>query len=235
MIRSSPSGVPSMERHGAQAPKDHHRRRPQRPGACAGSRCEDGLGHAASGRCRRVRQHLRYLHRQCAALSVSDDGRLCKPPSRECHGEGRALRPSCHERPDLIAADDIDLVLNLTIPAAHAEISLAAIAAGKHVYTEKPLAVSVVDGLAILSAAEAAGVRVGCGPRHRPWSRRPARARTDRDRPHRGDHRWRRRGAVARHGALAPQPRLLLSRRRRSRARSRTLLHRRTRRRFLGR
>ena len=41
----------------------------------------------------------------------------------------------------LLAADDVDLVLNLTIPAAHAEVAHAAIAAGKHVYGEKPLAV----------------------------------------------------------------------------------------------
>jgi predicted dehydrogenase len=65
---------------------------------------------------------------------------------------------------DLLAADDIDIVLNLTVPAAHAEISLAAIAAGKHVYSEKPLGVTVAEGSAILAAAEKAGIRVGCAP-----------------------------------------------------------------------
>jgi predicted dehydrogenase len=64
----------------------------------------------------------------------------------------------------LIAADDIDLVLNLTVPAAHTEVSLAAIAAGKHVYTEKPLAITLADGMAILGAAVAAKVRVGSAP-----------------------------------------------------------------------
>src|SRR6201999_1178168 len=41
---------------------------------------------------------------------------------------------------ELLAADDIDLVLNLTVPNAHFDISLAALRAGKHVFTEKPLA-----------------------------------------------------------------------------------------------
>jgi len=65
---------------------------------------------------------------------------------------------------DLLAADDVDLVLNLTTPAAHAEIARAAIAAGKHVYGEKPLAVTTVQAGAMLAAAARAGVRLGCAP-----------------------------------------------------------------------
>ncbi len=65
---------------------------------------------------------------------------------------------------ELFAADDVDVVLNLTIPKAHAEVSLAAIAAGKHVYSEKPLAMSTVEGREILAAADRAGVLVGCAP-----------------------------------------------------------------------
>ncbi len=66
--------------------------------------------------------------------------------------------------PELLAADDVDLVLNLTIPAAHAEIALRAIAAGKIVYGEKPLALNTEQGREILAAASAAGVLVGCAP-----------------------------------------------------------------------
>jgi predicted dehydrogenase len=66
--------------------------------------------------------------------------------------------------PGLLAADDVDLVLNLTLPRDHAGIALRALAAGKHVYTEKPLAVHVGEGREVLAAARAAGLRVGCAP-----------------------------------------------------------------------
>lgn len=79
-------------------------------------------------------------------------------PSREVPGT-RKMTPA-----DLYTADDVDLVLNLTIPKAHAEVTLSAIAAGKHVYSEKPLGLSTVEGREILSAATAAGVRIGCAP-----------------------------------------------------------------------
>jgi len=64
----------------------------------------------------------------------------------------------------LLAADDVELVLNLTIPAAHAEIALKAIAAGKSVYGEKPLAATTTEAKEVLAAASAAGVLVGCAP-----------------------------------------------------------------------
>ena len=59
---------------------------------------------------------------------------------------------------------DVQLVVNLTVPAAHAEVASAAIAAGKHVWNEKPLAPDVAAGRALLEQARAAGVRVGCSP-----------------------------------------------------------------------
>ena len=65
---------------------------------------------------------------------------------------------------DLLAADDVDVVLNLTIPAAHADIATRALAAGKHVYGEKPLAMSTAEAAPVLEAARAAGLRVGSAP-----------------------------------------------------------------------
>ncbi|MBE9565205.1 MAG: Gfo/Idh/MocA family oxidoreductase [Proteobacteria bacterium] len=65
---------------------------------------------------------------------------------------------------DILQDPKIEIVLNLTLPKAHAEVSLAAIEAGKSVYTEKPLAVTREDGRAVLEAARAKGVLVGCAP-----------------------------------------------------------------------
>jgi predicted dehydrogenase len=64
----------------------------------------------------------------------------------------------------LVARDDVDAVLNLTVPAVHAEVALAAVAAGKHVYGEKPLAATREEAAAVLAAARAAGVRIGSAP-----------------------------------------------------------------------
>jgi len=61
-------------------------------------------------------------------------------------------------------AGDVDLVLNLTVPQAHAEVALRAIKAGKHVYNEKPLALTTAEGRRVLEAAADRGVRVGCAP-----------------------------------------------------------------------
>jgi predicted dehydrogenase len=65
---------------------------------------------------------------------------------------------------DLLAHPEIEIVINLTIPAAHAEVAQAAIAHGKSVYSEKPLALNTSDGKATLDQAKAAGVLVGCAP-----------------------------------------------------------------------
>ena len=65
---------------------------------------------------------------------------------------------------ELLADPDVDIVVNLTPPAVHAEIALAAIEAGKHVHTEKPLSTRREDGARVMAAARAAGVRLGCAP-----------------------------------------------------------------------
>lgn len=64
----------------------------------------------------------------------------------------------------LIASPDIDLVINLTPPKAHAALGKAVLAAGKHLYAEKPLGVTLDEGRALVAAAAAAGRRIGCAP-----------------------------------------------------------------------
>ncbi|MTI60308.1 MAG: Gfo/Idh/MocA family oxidoreductase [Firmicutes bacterium] len=65
---------------------------------------------------------------------------------------------------ELLGDPDIDIVLNLTTPDVHAEIALAALESGKHVYGEKPLTISMDDGKKILSLAGKKGLKVGCAP-----------------------------------------------------------------------
>jgi predicted dehydrogenase len=64
----------------------------------------------------------------------------------------------------MLADPEVDIVLNLTLPTAHAEVSLAALNAGKHVHTEKPLAVSREEGRRVLALAREKALRVGSAP-----------------------------------------------------------------------
>lgn len=65
---------------------------------------------------------------------------------------------------EIFADDSIDCVLNLTIPAAHAEISMRALQSGKHVYSEKPFVTELEEGEAILALAAERGLLVGNAP-----------------------------------------------------------------------
>jgi predicted dehydrogenase len=64
----------------------------------------------------------------------------------------------------MLADPDIDLVVNLTIPRAHVDVGLQCLAAGKHVYSEKPLGITYAEGRRLLDAANAAGLRIGSAP-----------------------------------------------------------------------
>lgn len=64
----------------------------------------------------------------------------------------------------VLGHDGVELVVNLTVPAVHAEVARSAIAAGKHVLNEKPLALNRVAAQALLNRAAEAGLRVGCAP-----------------------------------------------------------------------
>jgi predicted dehydrogenase len=65
---------------------------------------------------------------------------------------------------DMLADPGIEIVLNLTVPAAHAQVGLAALNAGKSVYNEKPLTISREDGQGMLDLAREKGVLVGAAP-----------------------------------------------------------------------
>jgi predicted dehydrogenase len=65
---------------------------------------------------------------------------------------------------ELLADPEIEIVLNLTIPKAHAEVCTAALEAGKNVHVEKPLAITREDGQKLLELAKAKGLRIGAAP-----------------------------------------------------------------------
>jgi predicted dehydrogenase len=64
----------------------------------------------------------------------------------------------------LLADPSVEMVLNLTIPKAHADVATQALEAGKHVYNEKPLSVNRADAARLTALAEAEHLRIGCAP-----------------------------------------------------------------------
>lgn len=76
----------------------------------------------------------------------------------------RVLPPTAMTVKELLANEEIELVLNLTVPKAHAQIALASLQAGKHTYAEKPFATNRKDGQKIMTLAREKKLRVGCAP-----------------------------------------------------------------------
>ncbi|MCB8933716.1 MAG: Gfo/Idh/MocA family oxidoreductase [Fimbriimonadaceae bacterium] len=65
---------------------------------------------------------------------------------------------------EILADPSVDMILNLTVPKAHHEVSLLALRSGKHVYSEKPLAIELHEGRELLEQAAERGLRIGCAP-----------------------------------------------------------------------
>jgi len=72
--------------------------------------------------------------------------------------------PESGDSDAVLSHTDVELVVNLTIPAVHAQVSSQAIAAGKHVWSEKPISVDRDSGRALLKSADSAGLLVGVAP-----------------------------------------------------------------------
>jgi len=64
----------------------------------------------------------------------------------------------------ILADPSVQIIVNLTIPAAHVEVGLRALAAGKHIYSEKPLGLTTAEARPLLQMAKQRGLRVGCAP-----------------------------------------------------------------------
>jgi predicted dehydrogenase len=65
---------------------------------------------------------------------------------------------------ELLADDEVDIVVNLTVHQAHYEVTKRALEAGRHVYSEKPLALRSTDAAELVALAHDRGLRLGCSP-----------------------------------------------------------------------
>jgi predicted dehydrogenase len=90
----------------------------------------------------------------CADLNVE----LAQAKAAE-HGVARGCSVA-----ELLEDEAVDIVLNLTIPQAHAAVNRQALKAGKHAYTEKPFSLGYKEGSAVLKEAEKRKLRLGCAP-----------------------------------------------------------------------
>lgn len=75
------------------------------------------------------------------------------------YGAGPVVSPD-----QLIADPSIEIIVNLTPIAAHVEVTRAALAAGKHVYSEKPLTTSLADARTLIAESERSGLALTCAP-----------------------------------------------------------------------
>ena len=78
--------------------------------------------------------------------------------------QAEAFNVSAETVEAVLADPDIELVVNLTVPTAHFDVSRRILNAGKHVYSEKPLCTSLQDAKELTDLANERGLRVGCAP-----------------------------------------------------------------------
>ncbi len=105
-----------------------------------------------------------YLHSLAGYPDVRVVACADTVPARARAAAERFGVPRCGDLGSVLTDPEVELVVNLTPPAAHAEVTLAAIGAGRHVYGEKPLALDRSVCRRLLTAAAARGVRVGNAP-----------------------------------------------------------------------
>src|SRR5581483_235469 len=102
-----------------------------------------GCGHVSG---EYFEQSAQYAEIEVVACADLDQALAEQQADR--YGIRRVLGPDA-----LLEDPDVEIVVNLTPPAVHAEVTLAAIAAGKHVYTEKPFAATLELAAKIVAAA----------------------------------------------------------------------------------
>jgi predicted dehydrogenase len=112
-----------------------------------------GCGNISQAYLKNAKNYPAFEIAACADLDMT----RAKAKAEE-HG-ARALTVD-----EMLADSDIEAVLNLTIPNAHASVATAVLEAGKHAYNEKPLTITREEGKALVDLAKAKGLRLGCAP-----------------------------------------------------------------------
>ncbi|ROU04355.1 Gfo/Idh/MocA family protein [Histidinibacterium lentulum] len=119
---------------------------------------ELGVGIIGCGNISTAYLKLAPLFRGITVRAVAD----MLPEAAKARAEEYGVRAETVE--GLLAAEDIDIVVNLTIPDAHYKVTLAILEAGKHAYSEKPLVLSLDEGKHLRSVADKRGLRIGSAP-----------------------------------------------------------------------
>lgn len=117
-----------------------------------------GVGIIGAGNISSAYLKLAPMFRALDVRAVAD----LRIETAQAQADAFGVRASSVE--DLLGSDDIDVVVNLTIPAAHFEVSKAVLESGKHAYSEKPFVLTLEEGQALQDIAAPKGLRIGSAP-----------------------------------------------------------------------
>jgi predicted dehydrogenase/predicted ester cyclase len=106
-------------------------------------------------------EYVRTLH---SAADVQVRFLAARDPGRARVRAEELGVPAAGTYAELLSDPSIEVVVNLTVPQAHAEVTEQALESGRHVYSEKPLALSRSDGRRLLDLAAERRLRLGCAP-----------------------------------------------------------------------
>ena len=119
---------------------------------------------AGRNRRHRLRQHQQHLPGRGAVVPAPRDRGVADRDAAAAAARGAEFGVPAVAVEDLLADPAIEIVVNLTVPGAHVEVSRQIVAAGKHVYSEKPLGVAFAEAGTLMAEAARRGVRIGCAP-----------------------------------------------------------------------
>ena len=123
-----------------------------------------GVGFIGTGNISSAYLRAMTGHEQMAGFPVLDIKGLADMRPEASQARAAEFGLTAMSIDEMLASPDIQLIVNLTIPRAHVEVGLRALAAGKHVYSEKPLGINYAEGKTLLDAANKAGLRIGSAP-----------------------------------------------------------------------